>query len=285
MVGFLYAFAAAFFASTSDALCKKALYRHTALLTAWVRFAYATPFLAVWLLVVDLPRVDQTFWVVIVALVPLEILAVCLYMRALQISPLSLTVPFLALTPAFTLASSLVLVGEFPDRSGLAGILLIVLGAYLLNVHLTRQGVLEPLRAIVRERGSFLMIGVSFLYSITANLGKLAVQHSSAGFMSMVYFPILSLAFVPLLLMARVRISDLRAGGAVFLLIGASQAIMAFCHFHAVALILVSYLISVKRLSLVLSVLIGKVFFHETHMRERILGSCMMLCGVLLILL
>jgi drug/metabolite transporter (DMT)-like permease len=285
MLGFVYALAAAFFSSTSDALCKKALDQHTPLLTAWVRFAYTTPFLAVSLFFVDLPPADRTFWELLAVLVPLEILAVILYMRALKMSSLSLTVPFLALTPAFTLASSFLLLGEVPDRSGLAGILLIVLGAYLLNVHLSREGVLEPLRAIVRERGSLLMIGVAFLYSITSNMGKLAIQHSSAAFMSVVYLPILSLAFLPLLLRARVQMSDLRRGGTIFFLIGASQAIMAFCHFHAVALILVSYMISVKRLGLVLSVVFGKVFFHEAHVKERILGSCMMLFGVMLILI
>jgi len=218
-------------------------------------------------------------------MVPLEILAVWLYMKALQVSALSLTVPFLALTPAFVLAVSFLLLGEVPDASGMAGILLIVLGAYLLNVHLSRKDALEPLRAIVREKGSMLMIGVAFLYSITSTLGKLAIQHSSASFMALIYLPVVSVAFLPLLFGSGVRPSDLKSGGRIFLLIGASQALMAFFHFHAVSLLLVAYMISVKRLSLVLSVLFGKIFFQEAHMKERLLGSSLMLCGVVLILL
>ncbi|MEW6442872.1 MAG: DMT family transporter [bacterium] len=285
MVGFLYAFGAALFASATDALCKKSLERQTPVATAWARFAGATPFLAAALFWVDLPPVGRSFWTLLVVLVPLEIVAVCLYMKALQVSALSLTVPFLALTPAFTTAASFVLLGERPDASGMAGIALIVTGAYLLNVHLSDRGALEPLRAIVREKGSGLMIGVAFLYSITSSLGKLAVELSSASFMAVAYLPVLSVAFLPLVLRSGVRGSALMSGWPIFLLIGASQACMAFCHFHAVSLILVSYMLSVKRLSLVGSVLAGRIFFRETQLRERLLGCLVMLAGVVLILL
>lgn len=275
--------AAALFASTSDALCKKALERDDALLVAWARFACAAPFLLASLFYVGLPDVDWTFWELLAGLVPLEILAVCLYMRALQVSPLSLTVPFLALTPVFTTVTSFFLLGELPDASGLAGIILIGLGAYLLNVHLSRQGVLEPLRAVWREKGSRLMIGVALIYSVTSNLGKMAVQYSSPSFMAAVYLPVLSVAFVPILKWGGVRQSQIHSRWLLFLLLGASQALMAFFHFHAISLILVSYMISVKRLSLVLSVLLGWWFFHEPRIRQRLLGSILMLAGVALI--
>lgn len=275
--------AAALFASTSDALCKKTLERDAALIVAWARFACAAPFLLASLLFVDLQAVDGTFWILLAALVPLEILAVWLYMSALKASPLSLTVPLLALTPVFTTGTSLVLLGEYPDVSGLAGIFLIGAGAYLLNVHLSRQGILEPLKAVWREKGSRLMICVALIYSVTSNLGKMAVQHSSASFMAAVYLPVLSVAFVPLLKWADVRQRQIHSRWVLFLLLGASQALMAFFHFHAISLILVSYMISVKRLSLVLSVLLGWWFFHEPRIRQRLLGSILMLAGVALI--
>lgn len=284
MSGFFYALAAALFASTSDALCKKALGRDPALVIAWARFAGATPFLLASLLFVDLPAVDSMFWILLACLVPLEILAVWLYMSALQASPLSLTVPFLALTPVFTTVTSFVLLGEMPDRSGLTGIFHIVLGAYLLHVHLTPQGILEPLRAVWQEKGSRRMIGVALVYSVTSNLGKMAVQHSSASFMAAVYLPVLSVAFLPLLRWSGVRPGRVRSGWGLFFLIGASQALMAFFHFHAISLILVSYMICVKRLSLVLSVVFGWLFFQESRIEQRLLGSLLMLAGVVLIL-
>ena len=208
-----------------------------------------------------------------------------LYTRALQISPLSLTVPLLSLTPVFTILTSFLILGESPDRSGVCGILLIVVGAYFLNVDLSKKGILQPIKAVWIERGSLLMICVAFIYSITSNLGKLAIHHSSPAFMVAFYLPLISLALLPLAVRSGMRLTQLRAGGSLFFLIGASQALMALCHFVAVSMILVSYMISVKRLSLLLSVVLGKVFFHEEHLKERLLGSFLMVTGVVLILL
>jgi drug/metabolite transporter (DMT)-like permease len=285
MSGFIYAFGSALFAATSDAASKRALQTHSLLVIAWVRLAYAAPFLLPFFLVVDIPQLDRTFWLTVSLLIPLEIVAVILYMKALQISPISLTVPFLSLTPVFSIAASLLILGEVPGTSGALGILLIVIGAYCLNVHLSRNGLLGPVRAVGQEKGCILMIGTAFIYSITSNLGKLAIQHSSPLFMGLFYLPFLSLALLPFSVSRGMRIKDLRAGGTLFLMIGASQALMTLCHFKAVSLILVSYMISVKRLSLLMSVAFGKILFHEEHLKERLLGSSLMVLGVVLIIL
>jgi len=282
---FLFALGSAVFAATSDALCKKALSRHGTFVVAWVRFACASPFLLLFFFTMNPVGPDRTFWLILLMLLPLEITAVLLYMGALRRSPLSLTVPFLSLTPVFTLFFSYVILGELPDRSGGAGVLLIVLGAYLLNVHLSRQGILDPIRAIGKEQGSLMMIGVAFLYSITSNLGKLAVVHSSPGFMATLYLPILSVALLPVARRGGLSLAGLRAGGWLFLCIGASQALMSIAHFQALSMTQVSYMISLKRTSLILSVLYGAIFFSERHLRQRLLGSALMVLGVALILL
>jgi len=255
------------------------------LTTAWVRLAYAAPFLLPILLVSEIPRLDSTFWIVIVLLIPMEVAALALYMKALQISPLSLTVPFLSFTPMFAILTSFLMLGELPDGSGVAGIVLIVIGAYMLNMNLSSRGIMEPLKAVWVERGSLMMVCVAFIYSITSNLGKIAIQHSSPAFMGIFYLPFISLALLPVALHSGMKPAELRAGGALFLLIGASQALMALCHFKAVSMILVSYMIAVKRLSLLLSVIMGCVFFQEKHLKERLFGSLLMVAGVALILI
>jgi uncharacterized membrane protein len=73
-------------------------------------------------------------------------------------------------------------------------------------------------------------------------------------------------------------------GGWLFVLIGVSQALMALAHFHAISMTQVSYFISVKRTSLILSVLYGALFFGERHIGQRLFGSSLMVLGVGLIL-
>jgi drug/metabolite transporter (DMT)-like permease len=62
------------------------------------------------------------------------------------------------------------------------------------------------------------------------------------------------------------------------------MAIMMITHMKAINLVEVSYMISVKRLSLLIGVIYGAVFFKETNIKERFLGSAIMLSGVILIL-
>jgi uncharacterized membrane protein len=164
------------------------------------------------------------------------------------------------------------------------GIILVVIGAYLLNVHTIKQGFIEPLRAVVKEKGSILMIIVAFIFSITSSFGKVAVQHSNPIFFS-VFYSILLSAFLFLIVSFKTKrvLSKIVSQPLLFLFIGISMAIMMITHLKAISLVEVSYMISVKRLSLLIGVIYGAVFFKETNIKERFLGSAIMLSGVVLI--
>src|SRR3990170_8213637 len=89
----------AFSLSTADALSKRALKGTDDLVIVWVREGYALPFLAFAFIFIDVPPLDPTFWLALGLLVPLEVVSLVLYVKAIKLSPLSLSVPFLALSP------------------------------------------------------------------------------------------------------------------------------------------------------------------------------------------
>jgi len=55
---------------------------------------------------------DAVFWTCVLTGLPLEVLAFLCYMKALKVSPLSLSVPFLAFTPGFILLTGWFILGE-----------------------------------------------------------------------------------------------------------------------------------------------------------------------------
>ncbi|GIL72953.1 hypothetical protein Vretimale_4599 [Volvox reticuliferus] len=57
-----------------------------------------------------------------------------MYQRAIQLSPLSLTIPYLAFTPAILIATAYVFLGELPSPGGLLGVCVVAMGGYLLNM-------------------------------------------------------------------------------------------------------------------------------------------------------
>ena len=68
-----------------------------------------------------------------------------------------------------------------------------------------------------------------------------------------------------------------------FFAIGIGVAAMTMLHFAALALTQVAYMVAVKRSSLLVSVIIGRVFFEERGLRRRLPGAAIMFAGVLLI--
>lgn len=279
-----YALISAFSLATADVISKKAMGRTDEYVIAWVRQGYSLPFLALTFLFIDIPSLDSTFWLTLLFLLPLEITAIILYVKAIKLSPLSLTIPFLALSPVFIIVIAFFILGELPDRSGLLGIILIALGAYILNVRTAREGLLGPIKAIGRERGSILMIIVALIYSITATLGKMAIQHSSPLFFG-AFYPFVLTVSLTIIIGLKGHLHHVASHPKTFLWIGLFISIMILSHFMALSLTDVAYMISVKRVSLIFSVLYGRILFGEENTGERLIGSILMIGGVVSITL
>ncbi len=278
--------ACAFFTATTAALSKIILKKYNIFFTGWARFLFSLP-IFVALLCIFRPHFsfEAGFWKVVVFLLPFELTAFLLFLRALKLSPLSLTFPFLGLTPAFSIFFSRFLLGERANLFGIAGIALVTAGAYLLNIKFVKDGLLAPLKNIYREKGSMLMIFVALIYGATSVLGKKAILLSGPLSFAAVYYGIFFVIFAPLALAEekKTKIKFEMKDTFLFLGLGVCFAAAMLFHFNAVVLTNVSYMVSVKRLSLVISVLYGGIIFHEKDIGSRMLGSMVILCGIMVI--
>ncbi len=284
MEWFAFAIITAFSLSSADALSKKALSRSDEFVIVWVREGYALPFLLLGLLFIQIPALESGFWQTLAILIPLEILALVLYVKAIRVSPLSLTIPFMAVSPVFILFIAFALLGEWPTPLGLVGVLCIAAGAYLLNANASKSGPLGPIKAIIKEPGSVMMLAVAFIYIITSTLGKVAVEHSSPVFFGFFYPLVLTIILTPAIIY-KGQLRQAFSRPATFIPIGALTAIMIITHFVAISMTDVAYMISVKRTSLLFSVLYGHFLFGEEDITQRLLGSSIMVMGVILITL
>jgi len=280
----VYSLLTAIFLATSDALTKRVLASRDEYFVAWARLLFALPVLLVNLLFIEIPPLNKTFWMATLSALPLEIIAIILYTKALKISPISLTMPFLALTPLFLIVISYVIAGEEISFSGGVGIFLMAIGSYMLNLHKIRKSFIEPIKAVMNEKGCVLMIIVAFIYSMTSSLGKVAISNSSPVFFGSFYFIILAVLFTPIALIknkGKVRIS--RKDIAPLSAIGVTQALMIVLHMTAMSMPKVAYMIAVKRTSLLFSVMYGYFLFKEEQIGEKAFGAVVMLVGFVLI--
>lgn len=284
MLWFILSLSAALFTSLNDVISKRFFGHLSAYTMGIIRLLYALPYLLSALFIIEIPELDSTFWRCVAIGIPLEITALLSYMKAIKSSPLSLTVPFLAFTPVFMILTGFLILGEKLAYSGIFGIILIVAGSYVLNLSKATEQWLAPLRAIFKEKGSYLMLLTSSIYSITATLGKLAILHSTPQAFSVIYFLILTASMCLLFpLIPGTKAIDIGARPLPAILSGIILAGMIFCHTTAISLIEAAYMISVKRTSLIFGVIFGAILFKEHSIKERFIGVSIMFCGVVLI--
>jgi drug/metabolite transporter (DMT)-like permease len=280
----------AFFLATADTLSKRYLSHYRPGELVLVRFGIAGILLLPLLLWQPWPSLSPVFWGWMAVSVPVELMAMWLYMQAIRSSPLSLTLPYLAFTPAFNTLTGYIVLGETVTLTGFSGILLIVSGAWLLNLQATQNGsslnILAPFLAITRERGSRLMLMVAALYSLTSVTTKGALLHATPAFFGPFYFVVMGAA--SLLLFASRDVSTWRALGRhpwAHLAIGVCMSIMVVTHFYAIEHIEVAYMIAVKRTSLLFGMLYGAWLFKETGLLKNLFAGMLMVLGVFLIVM
>ena len=286
MLWFILAIATALCVATGDALTKKFFGRFSPYDMAIASSIYSLPFLVVYIFFIPIPQLDTVFWWIACILIPLDTFAFYLYMKAIKLSPLSLSIPFLSFTPVFMILTGFIVLGEVPNSWGIIGIGFVVAGSYLLNVTQVKYGYFAPFRAILREPGSILMLVVAFIYSFLAVLGKKAIQHSSPLFFGCFFLEALNittLIFFPFL--EKIRWRDILKVPVKGLSVGLMLFLHALFHCLAINMIEAVYMIAVKRMSILFSVVYGWILFKESDISARMLGALFMFAGVVFIIL
>lgn len=304
-IGLMLATATSLSNVVMDVTRKKALSDHDLLRTTfWIRFTVAAALTAVlavrwWSGVVPAihpdvsaasfsigasPRISYLVYLLVdTALVAFSVL---LYYRAVQVSPLSLTIPFLAFTPVFLLLTGNVMLGEIPPLLKSEGVIFVVLGSLLMHREAFRAGIFEPFKAVLRERGSRYMLAVSFILSLTNPLDKKLVMMSDAFSYGWAYAIMLLLFFGIPLLMRRGAPGSVAPLAIKWIpLAGLSDALTLLLQFESHNYIDVVITISLKRAGIILAVLAGWLIFHERQIADRLIASAVMLVGAVMIYL
>ena len=247
---------------------------------------FALPLLLPLLFFIDIPELGDKFFPALLVGGSMNIFITILYLKAIQHSDLSVTVPMVTFSPLFLLITSPIIVGEFPGYYGIAGIVCIVMGSYMLNLQAVRKGFLAPFKALLQDKGPRYMLGVAFLWSITANVDKVGVQNSHPIFWVISISTFLFVGMVPVAyFFARRDLKQLKTKYKALFPVGLFTALTLVFQMLAINLALVAYVISIKRTSALMVVVFGWLIFKEKGFTQRIAGAALMLVGVLLITL
>ena len=291
----VYSLLVAFFSSTIAIISKKAMKGMDSLTTSIIFKAVTVvallPFVALNLR--NIPT-SSNFLTVLFMASMLNGTSTLLYFHAVKHGEVSLAVPLLTLTPAFMLLTSPLILQEFPPVEGVAGIILIVVGAYVLSVSSTfpnnGMSLFTPFINLIKDRSAASMLAVAFIWSITANLDKVGAKLSTTiQWIFLVNLLSLIILLSAMLAWNKKHISILSPNSSSFLMLiilaGAIHAIMNVIQIEAIMMTYASYVIAIKRMSALFTVIFARAVLKEGAFPLRALASFLMVCGAAILAL
>jgi drug/metabolite transporter (DMT)-like permease len=269
--------------ATLDALRKRLAEPLGPLVLVWWLSLGQVLFFGGWYALDGLVLPAPAYWVPGVAVMLANLAASLLFVAAVRVSPLSLTIPMLSFTPVLTTIFGALVLGEWLGWRQSLGVAAVVVGALVLQAGAVPGGPVAWVRSLLGEKGALWMLGVAGLWSLTGVLDKVALDHVSVPGHGTWQTAGIGLCLTGVL-GVRGRLGELaRARGHAGWVLGAVAASCGAIALQYLAFLawIVSLVEAVKRaVGLTASVINGRVFFGEPLGLGKAVGIALMAAGV-----
>jgi drug/metabolite transporter (DMT)-like permease len=190
-------------------------------------------------------------------------------------------------SPALVLVFAVFFLGEQVSFQGVAGILLVAVGVYIINMkHISGEEFFAPVKSLVNDRSTqfaFLtLISVAF-YSI---VDKMAVVYIHPILFAFLHLFFGMCYYTPYILFAKkggIIRKEWNTGSVRIILAGVIGITGYSLILIAFTIDRVSYIVSLRQLSVVFAVLMGSFWLNEKHKGIRLAGALIIFSGGFLI--
>ncbi len=208
--------------------------------------------------------------------------------KAVRHMDISVVSPLLNLNPAILATLAYFILGERISHTQIAGILLIMTGAYVIEINWQKHGIFEPVKAMFSSRHTRYILLSCTLYAICSICDKFVLNYVTPYTYILVMHLFIAINFIVLINLFYGGFKDISIGfrhaGKSIFLIALFTITYRLLQAWAVSLTLVSLVIPIKRLSTLFSTLAGGKIFHEKGTKKRVIACIIMLVGAYLII-
>lgn len=213
-----------------------------------------------------------------------------LIVKALGHSDLSLLGPINSYKPIFGMILGIFMLNEIPSWMGLFGVSLILFGTYFVADKSGLNKKRNASKYLIYDKGVQFRIAALFLSGIEAVFLKKALLFStpfiSMGLWCITGFIVSGIASVILLKKNLIKdFYELPANKKTFFFLFITTGLMQFTTLFIFEKMQVSYALALFQTSALISVLLGYKYFNEKNIKNRIVGSLLMLTGSIIIIL
>lgn len=248
-------------------------------------------------------QLSNSFWLAVLWMVVLNIIAVWFNYKALDAADLSYLMPFMTLTSLSLIIPPMILLGEYPSKMSLIGIAVIVAGAFFMDWKFKCQLTTEEAEKRKNNRkGVLYFLMTALCYTFTPGIMKVIVLESgNVLFASYVVHLLIGLGFIPLIFlipgvkkMSRTEslqliVKNLTGNDAKNFLLatifaGIAIAIANGSINYALKSATVANVFAIKRTMPLFAFVIGVVYFKErTNLTQKIIATVIMVIGAIII--
>ncbi len=279
----------ALWSSITTSIVKKLTGRADPFILMLIIPLFILPFMFILVLLTGgIPKVEPDFYPLMLASGVLDTVAFISSFYAVKLSAISLISPISSFNPVFTTIIALFFLNEALSPLKLLGIVVIVLGSYLLNITNVKEGLLSPFKKLFSDRGVQLFLLANFLWGVTPAIQKKAIFATSP------VVPMFPAFFGTILVVLFILPFSIKRGGIKevtksnfkwFLFLGPFAALSQLASFTAYSMVSVGIATSVFKLSVLFTILWGWLFFGEKRIKERLLGASVMILGTILLVI
>lgn len=215
----------------------------------------------------------------------LDSLAILCYMKSIKTGALGDVIPLQISTPIFALLTAPLLLNESLTIPGILGVILVVFGAYCLNIKSNNKSFLAPFKQLAFSKESRYMLTTAILWSITTCFHKIGMQSTNTFFwIFFVRFPLFVFFYIyAIRKISRNPFSLIKDNFSKFTLLGFINAAIAFLYYISIYLGVVVYAMAIKRTSVIISIALGAILYHEINFKQHLVGAVIMLLGCIFV--
>ena len=268
----------AFASSIGISITKKLTSRMNFLLLILAQGVFLSPFMfLIIFLSGGFPNPFPSFYPLILIAAILDFFAAIFSMYAIKTSPISLISPISSFNPVFTTIIAFLMLHEILSPTKILGVVIIVLGAYLLNVSELKEGMLLPFKKLFTNRGVLFFLLANLIWAITPIFQKQAIFQTKPVvplFTSFFEGLVVMAFFIPFVLAkTKNQIPQIKRNWKLLLLLGPVGALAQWAAFTAFSLASLGAVTAIFKLSILFTIIFGGVFFKEERIKERLLGG------------
>jgi uncharacterized membrane protein len=202
---------------------------------------------------------------------------------ALKKGDLSLIAPIQTITPLLILIIAIFFLDETPKPIGLLGIMLVVIGGILLDKS-PKESFRSIMIRIVTYKPALLGVAAAALYALASVFDKGGLKLVSVGvWIFYVYFFVFLFVLPFVLIKKRKEFIKLKQQKALVLSSSVFSVAAIYLQLLALKTALVTYVLSIKRLSSVFAVVLAYIVLNEKKALFRLKGAVLMVVGAILI--